>query len=130
MNSNKKIAVFSLSLIALGIILGAFGAHALKQIVTKPMVDSFETGVRYQLIGGLVVLVLVVLSEIKKIDLKLPNRLLLLGICFFSWSIYLLVFFKYYHLSPGVLFALTPIGGALMILGIVLSIFKVAKNWK
>ena len=55
---NKQIAIVSVLLIALGIILGAFGAHGLKQVVSPEKVASFEVGVRYQIYHGIALLIL------------------------------------------------------------------------
>ena len=49
MNFNKKITVLAAVMGALTVIIGAFGAHGLKEIVSEKTITSFETGVRYQM---------------------------------------------------------------------------------
>lgn len=110
---------------ALAVIFGAFGAHALKGILSFDALQAYETGVRYQIIHALL---LVILGFQSKIDVKLIGKLIVWGIPFFSFSIYLLSFkdilgwpaLKY--LGP-----ITPIGGLLLLTSWVLLIFKSTK---
>ncbi|KAA3646864.1 MAG: DUF423 domain-containing protein [Bacteroidetes bacterium] len=110
---------------ALAVIFGAFGAHALKGILSFDALQAYETGVRYQIIHALL---LVILGFQSKIDVKLIGKLIVWGILFFSFSIYLLSFkdilgwpaLKY--LGP-----ITPIGGLLLLTSWVLLIFKSTK---
>ncbi|MDO4262648.1 MAG: DUF423 domain-containing protein [Deinococcus sp.] len=94
---------------ALGIALGAFGAHALSGRLSAPDLAIFETGVRYQMYAALALLALGAAGYG-----GWPLRLLLLGSVIFSLSLYLLV-----GLNVRWLGAITPIGGVLMITGLV-----------
>lgn len=99
----------------LAVAFGAFGAHALKEIVTPERLQTFETGVRYQMYHALALLVMSVLP--------LKNYraawLLLVGTIIFSGSLYLLVL-----LDVGIFGAITPIGGVLQIVGWVVLFFS------
>jgi len=72
------------------IILGAFGAHALKQILSPVQLNSFETGVKYQMYHSLFLLFLGTTSSISdKAKARILN-LVIFGVLFFSGSIYLM----------------------------------------
>lgn len=117
-NYDKKIIVTASILASITIAIGAFGAHALKSLVTENNIAIFETGVRYQMYH---VLAMFVLGFQKIIPIKSKKWICLFflgGILFFSGSIYLLSlnqilpFFDFRKLG-----FLTPIGGLLFICG-------------
>ena len=98
---------------ALGVALGAFGAHGLKDVLSEPMKTVFETGVRYQLLHGLALFVVAGLS------LSAPSKsvtaagiLFTVGIVLFSGSLYMLALSGIKAWG-----AVTPLGGAAFILG-------------
>lgn len=99
----------------LGVALGAFGAHALRDIVTPERLGTFETAVRYQMFHALGLLALQ----------ALPPRThratwpLFLGNVLFSGSLYLLVATNLAWLG-----AVAPIGGALQLVGWALLFFS------
>ena len=83
------IAAFSM---AIAVILGALGAHALTEFLSPGQLDSFKTGVRYQVWHSLAIFILMLLPE-TFISLKAKSRVALLfvgGIILFSFSIYFL----------------------------------------
>lgn len=115
----KNILIKAAILGCIGIVLGAFGAHALKAILTPEQLASFNTGVRYQIIHAVVLLFLFLLVE--KFELKqfkLAANFIFFGVVFFSGSIYILTL-KNVLAIDALKFAgpITPIGGLLMILG-------------
>ena len=114
---NKQIAIISVLLIVLGIVLGAFGAHGLKEVVTPEKVASYEVGVRYQIYHGLALLVLSLNASKIEGSLKVFLIFILSGVLLFSGSIYFLALNDV--LSPDLSFLgpVTPIGGVLMIMG-------------
>jgi uncharacterized membrane protein YgdD (TMEM256/DUF423 family) len=99
----------------LAVAFGAFGAHALREIVTPERLQTFETGVRYQMYHALALLVMSVLP----LKHYWAAWLLLIGTLIFSGSLYLLVL-----TGIGVFGAITPLGGVLQIIGWVLLIFS------
>ncbi len=107
-------ALFALT----AVILGAFGAHALKESLPPAQLSSYETGIRYQFYHTFGLFILVILQKnYPKINLLPSMRLMSLGIILFSGSIYLLScrfllsIESWTWLGP-----LTPIGGLCFIL--------------
>lgn len=116
----RKWIITGLLLLITGIILGAFGAHALKDLIDdKERLVSFETGVRYQLIHGVAFLSLPFIARHFNLDTKWVYRLLLTGILFFSVSIYFLTMRDLWSLGAAAkaFGPITPVGGLLMIAG-------------
>jgi uncharacterized membrane protein YgdD (TMEM256/DUF423 family) len=100
-------------LAALGVGLGAFGAHGLKSVVTAERLAVFETGVRYQMYHGLGLLALAwAISRWPERRLTPAAWLLLFGTVIFSGSLYLLVL-----TGTGWFGAVTPFGGVALIAG-------------
>ncbi|WP_309570842.1 DUF423 domain-containing protein [Deinococcus sp.] len=97
-------------LAALGIALGAFGAHALKATLTPTLLADFETGVRYQMYAALALIALGSTTRPQRAGLWLT-----LGAVIFSGSLYVLALSGVKWLG-----AITPIGGALLIAGFVI----------
>lgn len=114
---NKSLIIWGAITAALAVMLGAFGAHALKSILTTESLQSFQTAVNYQLIHGISTLVVGMMYErAQEKLLLLAGRLFLAGILCFSGSIYLLTFLKHQHISfPPLIALVTPVGGILMI---------------
>lgn len=111
----KTIILFASFLGVIAIILGAFGAHALKEVLNENQLVSFETGVRYQFYHALFLLFLgttVLLSDKTK---KIILILVLVGILIFSGSIYLLATNDLTSIDFKFLGPITPIGGLLLI---------------
>lgn len=111
----KTSLILGTILVWLAIILGAFGAHFLKTILDTYQLASIETGIRYQLIQGIAIVVLSLNSDKFKFPLKKILNSMIIGLCLFSFSIYLLVFFNKIGLHIPVIGLLTPIGGAILI---------------
>lgn len=112
---NRKIILVAAVLGVIAIILGAFGAHALKEVLNENQLVSFETGVRYQFYHTLFLLFLgttVLLSDKTK---KIILILVLVGVLFFSGSIYLLATNDLTSIDFKFLGPITPIGGLLLI---------------
>ena len=98
---------------ALGVVLGAFGAHALEKALAEGgHAATWETAVRYQLYHALALIAFGLFRE-RTSGRDFPAALLFLGSACFSGSLYALSFG---FLVP-VMGPLTPLGGALMILG-------------
>lgn len=119
----KKEIVFAWIWIALGVIAGALGAHALKKILSFEALESFKTGVLYQLLAGTWIVVLNQKKESKSFSIS-SSRLILLGSVLFSLSIYALVLFPLINLSVSALGPITPIGGLIMITGLLKAAFE------
>ncbi|NRA22908.1 MAG: DUF423 domain-containing protein [Oleispira sp.] len=106
----------------LSVVLGAFGAHGLKKIVTADMLTTYQTGVQYQLIHTLALLGLAILLLILNADLavvkklKLSANLMIIGIVLFSGSLYTMTFMSVAGGFPAWLGPITPIGGLAFIM--------------
>ncbi len=104
-------------MLTLAIILGAFGAHGLKNVVSLDKIESYKTGVLYHLIMT-IALMLVRFSPGFKASQLAAFRLIFYGLIMFSGSIYLLVFNAIFQLPVNAFLGpITPIGGVLMIAG-------------
>ena len=109
----------------LGVMFGAFGAHALRSRLSAEMLTVFETGVRYQMYHAFAVLI--VAAAIGHLG---SSRLLVMsgwsftaGVVLFSGSLYILALS-----SVGILGAITPLGGLLFLFGwACLAWFAIAK---
>ena len=100
-------------LTGLGVVFGAFGAHALEASLTPKMLSTFETGVRYQMYHGLGLLALAwAISRWPERRVVPAAWLLLAGTVVFSGSLYLLVLTRARWFG-----AITPIGGVALIVG-------------
>ena len=97
------------------IILGAFGAHALKKVLTLDQLATFETGVKYQMYHALFLLFLGLNNHLTSKTKKTILIFTILGIIFFSGSIYLLATNALTSFDFKVIGFITPIGGLLLI---------------
>lgn len=123
----KNTLIIALILLITGIILGAFGAHGLKDLVSAEKIASFEVGVRYQMLNALGLLTLAALKPQLNFSIKNAVVFILLGIICFSCSIYGLTFLLKGDSLGKVLGPMTPIGGLLMIVGWSLILIKILK---
>lgn len=104
-------------IMALGIALGAFGAHGLKNIVSTEFLEIWKTAVFYQLIHGLGALFALNEKESK------IAKIFLIGAVFFSGSLYALVLSGIRTFG-----AITPIGGVAFIIGWILLGVRVKES--
>ncbi|MEC4004062.1 DUF423 domain-containing protein [Flavobacterium sp. SUN052] len=98
------------------IILGAFGAHALKNVLSIEQLATFETGVKYQMYHALFLLFLGLNSHLNDKIKKTILVLTILGVILFSGSIYLLATDSLNTFNFKIIGFVTPIGGLLLIL--------------
>lgn len=112
-DTKKRIAFAAISA-AIAVALGAFGAHSLAKQVSATALETWKTAAHYHLIHSVALLFLANLPT----KSSLPRVLIATGMCIFAVTLYLLVLLNLKFLG-----AITPIGGALMIVGwIVLGI--------
>ena len=119
---NKLISIAAL-LAFLAVALGAFGAHTLNELLTTEKLNSFETGVRYQFYHSLALLI-IGLNANKLNATALIGKFMLIGIVFFSFSIYLLSLQELIGINLSLLGPITPIGGLLLMISWLILIFK------
>lgn len=112
----------------LAIILGAFGAHALKKVLSLDQLSTFETGVRYQMYQGLFLLFVGLMTNLSQKTKKTIYYLVLFGVILFSGSIYLLATNTLTSFDFKVIGFVTPIGGLLLILAWGVLLFHILKK--
>jgi uncharacterized membrane protein YgdD (TMEM256/DUF423 family) len=121
---HRKILILGLFFSLLAVVLGAFGAHALKALVSQEKLQIFETGVRYQFMHAFALIALSVYgsqNEYKRGEQKVIGwsaHFFLIGIFLFSGSLYLLTLLSTtsYPMAR-FLGPITPLGGLCFILG-------------
>ena len=110
------------------IILGAFGAHALKNLLPAEQLVTFETGVRYQMYHSLFLIFIGMITGLSEKTKKTIYFLVLSGVCLFSGSIYLLATNSLTSFDFKVIGFVTPIGGLLLIVAWSLLFFGFVKK--
>lgn len=112
---------------AFTIILGAFGAHALKDSLTETSLKNFETAVRYQMYHVIVLLIINTVSALSEKSKKQLSIIFFVGILFFSGSIYCITLL---HIPAKYIWFTTPLGGLILIYGWIALAFKYYKQAK
>jgi uncharacterized membrane protein YgdD (TMEM256/DUF423 family) len=124
---DRKIISTAALLGMIAIVLGAFGAHALKKVLSLEELNTFETGVKYQMYHALFLLFIGTTNLIDEKIKKIILGLVIIGVIFFSGSIYLLATNNLTAFDFRVIGFVTPIGGLLLILawlGLFLNVLK------
>jgi uncharacterized membrane protein YgdD (TMEM256/DUF423 family) len=126
----KIYLIFGGVLAGIGVLLGAFGAHGLKQLVPPETVISYQTGVQYQMYHAFALLAVGILSErIVNGFLNYAGVFFVLGIILFSGSLYLIASAKAMNrVLPQGFFIVTPVGGLMFIIGWMLFLIAVIKK--
>ncbi len=115
---NKMIKIVTI-LGALAVILGAFGAHSLKAMISEQRLLAYQTGISYQFYHLIAMLGIAILYKQGSGQNRFRRAfyLLLAGIVFFSGSLYLLAIQEVININLSFLGPVTPIGGLLFIAG-------------
>lgn len=120
---------------AFSIILGAFSAHGLEAyvnsgILSRHNLEVFEKGVKYQMNGAIVLLILSLINRLQlNIIFLWSFRLLVAGIICFSGSLYFIALQNLIHIFfPRFLFWITPLGGFLMIVAWIMIFIEGGKS--
>ena len=109
---------------ALGVLLGAFGAHALKNILSPEMLAVYKTGVEYQFYHALGLLLIGLMGfQVKSKYIRWSGLLITIGIILFSGSLYALSVS-----GIKVLGAITPIGGISFVAGWIFLAIAIIKQ--
>lgn len=112
----------------ISVILGAFGAHLFKKMLTIEKLQSFETGVRYQMYAAFFLLIIGFFLKFESGTEKWISILMIAGTFLFSFSIYLLAFNEAINLPSKIIGPITPLGGLFMIISWGMLIWYFAKN--
>lgn len=124
---NKTILITGAVMALLAVLLGAFGAHGLKKLVDAEGIDSFTTGVRYQMYHAIICIILGNMSILQEAVRRRIFYFFIGGITLFSGSIYLLVIDDVLGVSLSSIGFITPLGGFLLIIGWVLFVISLVK---
>ena len=125
---NKTIVVTASILGIFSIILGAFGAHALKELIPFQSQQTFETGVRYQMYHALLLLFIGSTNLVQQKTKKIIYYLVVVGLIFFSGSIYGLATNELSMFNFKSIGFITPIGGLSLILAWIFLFIDFIKN--
>ncbi len=102
---------------------GAFGAHGLRSWLDAEHLALWETAARYLMYGGVVVSLLGLAGRVSTVDLRVAGWVLFAGSLIFSGTVAVIAIG-----GPRWLGAITPIGGALLIVGILVFAWKMLKG--
>jgi len=125
---NKTIFLSGIVFGVLAIVFGAFGAHGLEDKLTTDAIQTFETGVKYQMYQALFLLVLGSLKQIPEKSKKWIFYLVFVGVILFSFSIYGLATNELTSFDFKAIALITPVGGLLLIISWVLLGFAIHRN--
>ena len=128
MNTQKIILIAAALFAGLSVVLGAFGAHALKSKLTPEHLQIFETGVRYQMYHALALFVVAWLMD-KTYPTAATGWFFIAGIFLFSGSLYILACRDLLQLQNWKwLGPITPLGGLCFIIGWIRMLISLLKN--
>ena len=122
---NKTILATGLAFGLLAVVLGAFGAHGLKKVIGPEEINTFETGVKYQMYHALFLMVLSVLPNLSAGTKNTVFYLVFVGLILFSGSIYFLATNALTSFDFKKIGFVTPIGGTLLIAGWAVLLYSV-----
>ncbi len=124
--ANRSAYTIVLLLLLTGVVLGAFGAHALKERLSQEALNSFDTAVRYQITMALGAgFILLIEERLHPRALQLAFSFVIAGIVLFSGSIYGLTALPAGAPVRSFLGPVTPLGGLCFIIGYGIAIFKI-----
>jgi len=124
---NKKILITGAILGVLAVILGAFGSHGLKNLISIEAQQTFETGVRYQMYHAIVLLFVGQTTYLNDKSKNVIIYFLIIGILFFSGSIYGLATNELTSFDFKTVALITPLGGFLLIMAWIVILFNFLK---
>lgn len=125
---NKKIIVTASLFGIFAVILGAFGAHGLRSLISASDLENWKTAVSYQFYHTLALLFLSTMVRYRDRFIDFAYYFFTAGIFFFSGSLYLLSTRAITGFQAGILGPITPIGGLMFILGWVFLLLAAIKN--
>ena len=126
-NMKELILIFGGIFGGLAVVLGAFRAHALKKRFSEDQLKSFETGVKYQMYHAIVLIICGITFPFLTTSQIIMGWCFIIGIIFFSFSIYGLTWSSANGKKMKFLGPVTPFGGLLLIIGWVLLTINLAE---
>lgn len=125
---NKRIIIIAALFGMLAVVLGAFGAHGLRDRITPTELDNWKTAVNYQFYHTFALLFLSLVAKTSSRLVTFSFIAFSLGIIFFSGSLYLLSTRSITGFYWPLLGPITPIGGLFLILGWLGLLFATLKH--
>ena len=127
---HKQFLSVSFVLGAIAVALGAFGAHAIRELVDEKAIQTWQTAVQYHFYHLFAIaLVAILLKQGVNVWYKRAGYLFIAGILVFSGSLYTMILLKATGAtSVNWLGAITPIGGVCFIAGWLFLLIGVRKN--
>jgi uncharacterized membrane protein YgdD (TMEM256/DUF423 family) len=124
LTKNAKVSLFSgTALLALAVLIGAFGAHGLKSMVDEARLTTFETGVRYHFYHAFGLVLFGLFQTITKTESKGTFLCFIIGILLFSLNCYL------YFLTGSKIFSIiVTVGGVSFVVGWILFSLAIVKQ--
>jgi uncharacterized membrane protein YgdD (TMEM256/DUF423 family) len=119
----KKSLVLGTALLALAVLIGAFGAHGLKNMVAPEKLVTFETGVRYHFYHAFGLLFVGLLQQqLQNLKTNVSHWAFFAGVLLFSFNCY------FYVVTDIKMFAMiVPVGGLLFVLGWIVMMIQLLK---
>lgn len=114
---HKNIVISGVIFAMLAVVLGAFGAHGLKSILTTEALVTFEVGVRYQMYHALALIFIGLSGKLPGKTAQPSALFFIFGILLFSGSIFLLSLQEALAFNASGIGFITPLGGACFIFG-------------
>ena len=124
----KKIFISASLLGLIAVVLGAFAAHGLRSALSVSSLESFQTGVRYQMYHAFFLFVVGLLPQLTLAQKSRLFWVTIIGVVLFSGSIYLLSSNTLTPIDFGFLGPITPIGGLFLISAWVVLFYHLLKN--
>lgn len=119
----KRELIIAASFFGLSVMLGAFGAHALKAHLSEKAITTYQTGIQYQFLHAIGMFITSFIGHQFKLRIQLPFWFFFAGIILFSFNCYL------YAITSVKTFAMiVPLGGVAFIVGWIILITKLVKS--
>lgn len=126
---NRNFLITGSLIAAIAVMLGAFGAHGLKNVLAPEILQIFETAVKYQFYHAFGLITAGILYHHVPVKaLQWSGRLFTAGILLFSGSLYLLCFIKHKEINANWIGAVTPLGGVCFIAGWIFMAWAAAQK--
>ena len=125
---NKTIFLTGIIFGVLAVVFGAFATHGLENVLNTKALQTFETGVKYQMYHALFLLVLSNVTKLPEESKKGLFYVIVTGILFFSFSIYGLATNTLTTFDFKSIAFITPIGGSLLIIGWIMLGYRYYKQ--
>ncbi|MUP47130.1 DUF423 domain-containing protein [Gramella sp. BOM4] len=123
----ETVLIFGGVLGTLAIMLGAFGAHALRRSFNDDQLRSYEVGVRYQVYHSIMLIISGIVFPFTQLGQSLTAWCFIIGIILFSFSIYGLTYSDSRGKKIKILGPVTPIGGLFLIIGWILFTYHIVE---